>query len=237
MRALSFLVIQCVGTIFGLSQSARLYVFLPSNIRPHVMRQALVGACPEMDITVFSRFLEFQARTKEIPPDALLSLRPVIDGKEEYDAYRPVLTGNLGGAREEAYAFLSVNRQIEPRNMDSLTIGAVDLLGRSEMNHFLGRLLGKQPKIRTVTKLEDLLTLLQFEDVTAIFVPHSKLAYYQERSRLDLKITELPNVVIGLPVLAVRSDKPEIQKLLRECFLSFSKDLNSNLGVDKWVQP
>ena len=47
-------------------------------------------------------------------------------------------------------------------------------MGRRKMESFLSQKLGvERVRVRTVTKLEDLLSLLQFQDVDAIFVPKS----------------------------------------------------------------
>ncbi len=188
-----------------------------------------------MDISVFGRYREFKSQLMSRPPDAFLSLEPVVHNHQDF---KEVLAGTLKGTREEEYVFLSVNNPVNLRNLDQMTFGVIDLIGRGPMSDLLSEKLKiEKPSIKTVTKFEDLLSLLQFQDVDAIFVPESKIEYYERRTRLSLKTTRLPNVAIGLPVLAVNNQNAKSTRVLIDAILSLNQDLNSKLGVDRWVQP
>lgn len=235
MRIIPLLIIQWATVLLAQEQSPKLYVFLPSNIRPHSLHQTLVKACPNLDISVFGRYREFQSQIVNLPPDGFLSLQPVA---QNHTDYKETLSGTLKGMRREEYVFLSVNQSVDLNNLDKMTLGVIDLIGRGPMADLLSEKLKiRNPKIKTVTKFEDLLSLLQFQDVDAIFIPESKIEYYDKRTRLILKTTRLPNVTIGRPVLAVNNKNPKAKRALTDAILSLNQDLNSKLGVDRWVQP
>jgi hypothetical protein len=65
---------------------------------------------------------------------------------------------NISGSTER-YALISVGQPVDPASVTS--VGAVDILGRQGMKEFVATLLGVSPRIECVTKVEDLLPLLQ----------------------------------------------------------------------------
>ncbi len=231
MRLLFLLVIHVFLAAWGLGQSppTELYVFLPSEIRPHAMRQALSKAFPDLNVTVFPRFRDFRDRLQEAPPDAFLSLQPIAEALNHGGA----LKGARDGETEEVYALLS-EKAIDAEKIGELNIGVVDLLGRKAMSTFVQRKLGGvNPKVKPVTKLEDLLSMLQFSYVDAIFVPKSKIGYYKKKTELNLTVTELGQVTVGLPVVVIINQ--ERAQLVKRSFSQLKPDLNSKLGVDQWV--
>jgi len=221
-------------TVWGYSQKAppELYVFLPSEIRPHAMKLVLADAFPDFNVTVFPRFRDFYKKVKEAKPNAFMTLAPIAESLD----YQGALLGERSGAKQEPYVLLSENR-IDPDKMDGLAIGVVDLLGRRNMPEFVTSKLGgdKNLDVKTVTKLEDLLSMLSFNYVDAIFVPQSKVEYYMERTKLKLVRTDLADVVIGLPVVAVLDQEPETMDMLKQSLDQLKKELNEKLGVDRWV--
>lgn len=229
-----WLVVLYAGHLFA--QSPKVYVFLPSNIRPHIMKQVLSEACPDIEFTVFGRYREFQARIDESPPDAIISLEPVI---ARHTAAVPILQGELDGEVAERYVLLSRDQPVDLARVKERVIGVFDLLGRSQMNKFLSSKLNvaEVKRVRTVTKLEDLLSLLQFRDADAILVPESKVTYYRSRTVMTLEITRLEDVTIGLPVVAALNADPSMMQTITQTLTQAVQDLEKTLGVEKWVQP
>jgi hypothetical protein len=80
-------------------------------------------------------------------------------------------------------------------------VGALDLLGRDGTTRFVHSLVPSKPKVERVTKVEDLLPLLQMRRVEAILLPMRLVPDLQTASRLKLVPRELPQPV-GLPAAA-----------------------------------
>jgi ABC-type amino acid transport substrate-binding protein len=226
----------------------KLYVFLPSTIRPHAMEDILSKACPTLDIRVFPRYREFRDAIVQNQPEALLSLNPVTGHAVEFAnsnavpdraSRLPVYRNSMIGLRPdgehlEPYVFLG-EQEIEIEDLDNMTIGVVDILGRKGMRNFIReKFSGASPSLKTVTKIEDLLHLLQLKYVDAIFVPESNTSYYENNTAMTLKRTELEDVYIGLPVLAANSQKPEKEKIVIDALREMDQDAMNKLGVNKW---
>ena len=147
MRALLLVLIQCAALGPLWAQKPKLYVFLPSTIRPYAMERTLQTACPQLEIRVFGRHREFLRGVEADQPDGVLSLEPVIL-KSEFKPYQKVFSGIKGGQHQVPYALLSVDRELQAKSLDGVSIGVVDLLGRQQMKSFLSKMLsGAEPKI------------------------------------------------------------------------------------------
>ena len=81
----------------------------------------------------------------------------------------PTLHGLAHGSTEERYALVGAGAPPEAAKVAS--VGALDLLGRDGTNHFVHRLVGQQARVERVTKIEDLLPLLQMQRVDAVLLP------------------------------------------------------------------
>ena len=218
-------------------KSARLYVFLPSYVRPYALQRLFARACPDLELTVFGRLPEFKKMVSNSPPDAILSLKPVTDS---INGFSQTLTGERKGFNEEKYILLSIDRTIDIKNMEAITIGMVDLLGHREMESLLQEKLGYgKPRVKTVQKMEDLISLLRFNDADAICVPESSLSFYTGRTKMNLQVTEIPGLALGLATLAVRTERKttNVENALKESFLNLTDDLNKRAGVESWVTP
>jgi len=217
------------------AQEPKLYVFLPSPIRPHAMQTRLTQAFPEWDILVFGRFREFELQIETVPPAGILTL-PVV--AENFPDFKQPIKGMRGQNSSEGYVLLSVNQPIQAFALPDQTIGAVDLLGRRKMELLLAKMLGQEKiRVRTVTKYEDLLSLLQFQDVDAILVPKEVIGFYTERSRLNLVVNHLPGLNLELPMIALRKDESQLAKERLTSLLTLNADLKKLLGVDLWQRP
>ena len=235
MRRFLLILFMSLPAVLGYAQKPRLYVFLPSPIRPHALQTRLAKAMPDIQVTVFGRFREFERQIETAPPEVILTLPPVVN---QFDLFEIDLLGVRSGSEDEPYVLLTVDQAYKPASDVQEPIGAVDLLGRRNMEHFLALKLGfDKVRVRTVTKLEDLLSLLQFQDVNAIFVPQSIVSFYQERSRLNLIVNDIFNAKVGLPVLAFHRSKSGDHAIAIKGFRSLDDNLNKLLGVDLWQRP
>jgi hypothetical protein len=110
------------------------------------------------------------------------------------------------------------------------TVGALDLLGRDGTDTFVNRILGARPKVERVTKVEDLLPLLQMQRVDAILLAARFVTELKKASRLNLIQRDL----------ATRVDLPAAANLgaggsqILAAIGRLPAQLSAAMGVDEW---
>lgn len=212
------------------ADAAKLYVFVPTEIRANVMQESMTQACQNIDVTVFGRAKEFGLEMKNSPPDAVLTLLPVI---ERNSAFTTVLKGTRDGKQVEDYVLVTVERAADLGQLDGKKIGVVDVLGRKPMAEFVGQLLQADVKLKRVAKIEDLLPLLSFGAVDSVFIPESIYERIKQKSQLGLVATRL-NIKVGLASAALKSNEAK-QSVIR-CIQDLPVTINQELGIDQWKQ-
>lgn len=204
------------------------FVFVSTDIRPRVLQQELARAMAGVDVRVFGRIRELQAAMQNQTPAAVIA-RPVV---LESLRLKPGLNGFRDGQKEETYVLLSVRRPVSPWEVAGKPLGAVDLLGRREMEAFASHVLGARvTKIKRVTTERDLLPLLQFGTVAAVLLPERWVSVLRKKSKLELETTPLKNKV-GLP--AVWFASPATQAALQPKVQALGAQLSQRFGVDQW---
>jgi hypothetical protein len=203
---------------------SRLLVFLHLLIKQRAFQAELQGALANLTITAVGRVADFD-RALEQGQDAVLTLSPVLVAR----GLTPCLRGLRKGRPDETYAVVAVNRAPEPAQVQG--VGALDLLGRDGTTAFVHDLLASQPKVERVTKLEDLLPLLQLERVEAIVLPARLVPDLQAMTEMKLVPRELGKRV-GLAALAVLS--PAGSEALA-AVTKLKSSLVQQLGVDAWA--
>ncbi|MFK5893334.1 MAG: hypothetical protein QM504_08960 [Pseudomonadota bacterium] len=206
-----------------------LYVFYPTDIRPKKMERHISRYCPEINITVFAKIKDFEEQTRRIPPEAILSYAPVIKKNQQYTS---LVQGFKQGRSYEDYVLVSIEEKVDISQLASIKIGVLDILGRNPMKLFISKTLRTNVKIARVTKTEDILNLLIFGLVDALFVSQQRYEKFHSQSLLPLVATKL-DLKMDLAVLAVKSDKSK--ELFLNCFNRLGKQTNSLLGVDQWA--
>ncbi len=149
---------------------------------------------PGIDVTAVGRVADFERELKR-GADGVLTLPVVLDGQ----GLSPSLKGSRGGMEREAYVLVGADKTPEPASVSS--VGALDILGRSGTTAFVQRLVGGHPRVVRVTKLEDLLPLLQMQRAEAILLPARLKGTLATASRLKLADHEISEAV-GLAALA-----------------------------------
>src|SRR5262249_38334946 len=134
-------------------------------------------------------------------------------------------------AKTEAYVLISVGKAVDPAAITS--VGAVDVLGRQGMKDLVADLLGSSPRIERVTKVEDLLPVLQLASADPVLLPERLLESFEARSKLDLRVTRLSGRV-GLPCLSALT--PAGTGLV-DGIRKLGPRINQELGVTKWDSP
>jgi hypothetical protein len=233
MRRRSMLVASAltgVGAILGgfprAGEAAQpaLYVFLHSLLEARALSRLFEAALPGVQVWVLTKSRDF-SRVRTRDPDAVVALAPVLVA----NGFTPTLQGYKGGQASEPYVLVSTG-SVTPKNVKS--VGAVDILGRKEMGAFVASLLGgNEPQVEPVTKLADLLGLLQFGKVDAIVLPARHASPLISRTRLSLKVSRLEGKGVGLPAFYPSSAEGQRMKGI---FADLPSALLQEMGVDSW---
>lgn len=205
-----------------------LYVFLQTDVKAAVFEKTLQARLPALAITVFGRFRDFDEALTNNPPQAMLTLRPLLEARR----LDPTIRGVSAGQDTEDYVLVSAGAPLDG-SLSNRLIGAVDLLGRKDTQAFVAALL-KTDDVRTklVTKLEDLLSLLQFGASEAILVPIGAVKSLTERSKLSLMVRRLPDARVGRPAISVLT--PAARSIVVEQIQALDTATNQMIGVDGW---
>ncbi len=201
----------------------RLLVFLHLALKQRALQGELQAALQGMSVTTVGRIGDVDRALQE-GQDAILTLPPVLRARS--------LTGSLqglsGGAEDEPYALVGVNTV--PSVATLASVGALDLLGREGTVSFVGELLGREAKVERVSKVEDLLPLLQMQRVEAIVVAARLVEDLREMSRMNLTLLPLEKRV-GLPAVATLGPlgKEAVSAIAR-----LPPGASKLLGVDAW---
>lgn len=200
--------------------NASLVVFLHLDMKQRALQEMLASALEGVDVTAVGRYSDLE-RQLSAGVDAVLALGPVLSSLN----LKPAVTGLYGGRDTEPYALLRRSKSPGVHK-----VGAVDLLGRKGTNSFVQEVLKSRVEVERVTKLEDMLRLLQFEMADAILLPERMVAPMRSKSELALESSRTPSEV-GLPALSVvtPNGNPIADKLKR-----VPTSVRSQLGVDSW---
>jgi hypothetical protein len=207
------------------------HVFLPLDIASSAVERALQEHLPDLTITVFGRFRDFEEARGLSHPDAVVAITPVL----AYRGEAVTLQGKRGGASVEAYVLASADRPLDGP-IDGKTIGVVDLMGREGTQDFLSHLLGSRDvKAKRVSKIEDLLPLLEFKAADGVVLAGVAVPRLVERTRLAITTRELPDALVGLPAVAVVN--PAVAEVVVKSFQGLDPVTDRLLGVDAWGAP
>jgi hypothetical protein len=205
-----------------------LYVYVHTDAKSASLEKGLQDKLPALEVTVFGRFRDFEEAMGSRKPDGVVAIAPLVASLN----VPVVLQGNRGDHDWEPYVLLSPGQPLEG-SLSGKMIGVVDLLGRDGTQDFVTKLL-KTPdvKLKRVTKMEDLLPLLQFSAADGVLVPAAAVKSVTERSRLPLRVRELPDARVGLAAVGVVNAKT--RDVFIKAFQGLDGTTNQSLGVEKW---
>ena len=213
------------------AEKPSIYVFLPTSIPPRKLQNYLSEAAPDLKFTVFGRQKDFAKTLKNNPPDAVLAHKPVIERLQQ--DLEQVLQGTRGGKDTQKYVLVSVDQGLNPADFGALNVGAVDLLGRRQMPKYVAKLLGvPKIKVKRVTKVEDLLPLLQFSMADAVMLPPDRVENFKKKSALNLQITAVEAALVGLPSVAVLPNGK--RQAVIDAMQKVNAQVMTRMGVDLW---
>jgi hypothetical protein len=203
--------------------STRLLAFVQTSIKQRALQQLLQDALPGLSVTTVGRVADF-GRALEEGQDAILTLPIVMKSR----GITPQVLGRRAGASEEPYSLVGANGPPVVANLR--TVGAIEMLDRASTNVLVQNLVGKQVKVERVTKVEDLLPLLQLSRADAVLLPSRLFSDIKATSSLNLEQRELP-ARLGLPALA--SVGPGGAQAVAQASKLTGKAAQL-LGVDSW---
>ncbi len=219
--ATSALGVAALATKPAQAASVRLLVFLHLDMKQRALQELLSGALSSVEVVAVTRHGDLERQLPEA--DALLALEPVLAASR----LSPASLGVAGGRTTEPYVLLGAHG-FDPGNLKK--VGALDLLGRRGTSTFVETVVGVNVEVERVTKLEDLLPLLQFQMVDAVLVPERRAASLKAKSQLALT-TSRASREVGLPAVSViKAGGSAITEKLRR----LPAPICSQLGVDSW---
>ena len=222
------ILILCTFTSYGADEI--LYVFYPLTTRPQQVQESLQKSLEGVEVTVFGRVNDLSARVAAAPPDAILT-KPLL--LEQFDAYTITSSGLRNGSPDETYVIVSIDTPIRIESVHSETvIGVIDVLGRNAMKTFILPLFPSEPRLKQVTKVEDLLPLLTFTMADGIMIEEVFLPYFQKTSNLSFKISSPITPQSGIIALAYRKDfdtRTIAGQLAKE-----NQSINKLFEIEKW---
>ncbi len=206
-----------------MASAPKLLVFLHVAVKQRAFQVELQAALSGIDVTAVGRIADFDRSLHE-GPDAVLTLPVILSAR----GLATSLHGQRQGASNESYALVAADTIPDSARVQS--VGALDLLGREGTTAFVEQLLSAHPKVERVTKVEDLLPLLQMQRVDAILLPSRLFPELRASSRLNLASKELSKKV-ELPALAkLGASGAQIMSAVGR----LPGPLAAAIGVDEW---
>jgi hypothetical protein len=214
----------------GSQAGAKVYVFFPSLLRPNAIQSALSEKCSGLDITVFGRLADFQGQMTSAPPDGVIAPHAVL---EQFAGYKSVLKGSLKGSTSEPLVFLSVGKGVADDGLAKLNLGVVGFLDRAKLGNWVQGAVGSQPKLKNVTKIEDLLPLLTFQNADAVLIQESAAKEIKSKSQANLVETKAKG---KYELVGVAAKDDASAKALEAAFKGLGAKEKNMLGVDGWTK-
>ena len=215
-------------TVFA--QQPSMYVYLNLAKKPRVLQRYIRKDLKNIDIIVFGRVADFNRQLSRNPPDAILTLRPILQD----NGYTIDFQGYQSNQDSQHYLIVSEDGNIVTEGLQEKKIGIVDLFGKSTTSTFLTSLfgIGKPKRLNRVSKSEDLLRLLQYGMVDAVVLPEDVLNTFLAWTNLDLKTEKIQGAMVGLAAISLLSK--QLDQDFEAILNSQPQSLYSTLNIDEW---
>jgi hypothetical protein len=214
----------------SLPAQEKLYIFYPTIARPNTIQDKMQSIFKGVTVTVFGRYIDFSEKIGTDPPNAILTKTALIKQLNKFDV---VLKGCRKGATNETYVLLSIDTLLDKNSLrPEMVIGCIDILGRDGMNSFAAQFFPSLPKLKRVTKLEDLLSMLSFNMASAILVEDYFVEYFKKTSNQAFSTVTLPCENIGIIALAVKNGE-KAEKTIT-VLKNADKSIISFFTIDSW---
>jgi hypothetical protein len=206
----------------------KLYVFYPLTSRPQQVQETLQKNLDGVAVTVFGRLADFNTKIEIDPPDAILT-KPALIG--QLTGYSVKTNGVRKSSLNDTYVILSIDKQLNPQSVGPETvIGVIDVLGRNAMKSFITQFFPREPKLKRVTKVEDLLPLLTFSLADGILIEEIFVGYFKTTSNLTFAISPSITANSGIIALGSGSATTKTADILKRG----NESINLLFKVDQW---
>ena len=219
-----------VASASAVPDSAKtVYIFYPSTMRPAMIQQKFVAVCGGAKVTAFGRFQDFKEKTVADHPDLVITKPQVL---AELSGYSVRLAGVRKGSTVEPWVLVSIEKPVPPDSLSKITLGTIDFLGRANTEQFVDNLIHTTVRLNRVTKIEDLLPMLNFNKARAAIVAEGAVAYFKKTSQLNIIVSNVPECSAGIVTCAEREqDKDPATKALIRIIAQKTPEL---LEIDQW---
>ncbi len=207
--------------IVNLSFGENLYVYYPSTMKSNVVQQKIQGVAGDVTVTVFGKYRDFAMKTAMDLPDAVLAKG---EGLEDLSGYTVSANAYRNGSKNEKYVLLSIDNPLQVDAMTAdMVIGIVDFNRRNVMKNFVSSFVGSAPKVKHVTKVEDLLPLLTFQMAQGVIIPEADIEFFKKKSNLNFVVSPLSgkSAVAIVATKGEGSNSIEVAKKLTDVMPSF----------------
>lgn len=104
------------------ASSDQLYVFYPTDIRPNSLQRKINDIYPTINTVAFGRVVDFYRQIEQLPPNAILSLKPVVSNKnnKQKTAFSKHIKGSLNGYYKEEYFLVSLEKPVDLTQLSQL---------------------------------------------------------------------------------------------------------------------
>jgi hypothetical protein len=223
-----FIGLNCISI---LSQE-RLYVFYPQIITSvSVLQQLLSEVLKQRTIKVFDNPEQFFSAVENDKPDIIITKARVIS---QLSGFNPILRGIKGGQKKQSYILLSLGRAQSLTNLNTKTvIGIISFSTAADNTKFVNDCIHLSTEIVTVTKPEDLITLLVRGKIDCTIVTKEAGDYFRDTYFLEFYEMPLSPDDPDIVSCAIRAGKASYP--VRKEFTSESgRTIAQILGIDLW---
>lgn len=211
------------------AEKPKLFVFVPSDQKTRTLEKTLRGSMTQLQVTVFGKSRDFERAVSRDNPAAIMALQPQLAAL----GVSAKIKGVQDGGTSEPYVLVSVDSAVSPSALNGETVGALGILSRGGMKELCSRLLGTgSQKVKTVTKYEDLLPLLQFKSAKAVILPKRLTKVLTERSQLKLVVSSLPGGKVGVAAVGIKD--AGAGGTVTSAIKGMDSKSKKYLGVDSW---
>jgi hypothetical protein len=205
------------------------YPQVPTSIS--VQQQLLKEVSNQRILRVFNNPELFFSAVENDKPDVIITKARVIS---QLSGYTPILHGYKGDQKKQSYILLSLGKAQSLTNLNTQTvIGTIKFTSSGDLSKFVNDCIHLNTEIITVSKQEDLITLLFREIIDCAIVTKETGDYF--RSTYHLDFYEMPLSIDDPDIVscAIRAGKGSFP--VRKEFTSESgRTIAQILGVDVW---
>ena len=210
-----------------------IYVLNTSLNQPKAIEKKLAQKFEGFNIKVFSRFVDLKSMIKKSKPSLIIAPFETLTALGYKD--KITLKGLYNKKTKQNQFIVYMDSTLTPSTSKELKIGVLNIAGRTHMKKLISNNISPNFKIKTATKLEDLIPMLTFKTAHCILVNQLQLIRLKQRTKSILHETPILKYKLGTTSIALVSDKADdITKKMITILKSLTKEDLLILGVQAW---